>query len=240
MKICNSCNKENSIDSVYCYNCGTNIVETQKEVRIEQREFLIGGGDLLFYNLITETFIFKTKIYWKNIITSFVILIISSILISALLWIIFSLYKGGINHRFRFSFASITDMYSIKIAAVISLIYFLFLEKDKLSPVKKINFMNPDYLIIDDNQLNIGLISSFVILNNQQDKIRLIFRDDYVDQSLPFGLRGISDNYVVQKKYLGDQKYIDVHITDKYKPNVGELVSFLNHKATEIRDAIGC
>jgi hypothetical protein len=141
------------------------------------------------------------------------------------------LYKGGINHRFRFSFAGISETYSIKIAVVISFIYFLFLEKDKLSPVKKINFMNPDYLIIDDNQLNIGLVSSFVILNNQQDKIRLIFRDDYADQSLNFFLSGISDNYVVQKKYLGDQKYIDVLIADKYKPNVGELVSFLNHKA---------
>ena len=99
--------------------------------------------------------------------------------------------------------------------------------------------MNPDYLNINDNQLNIGIISSFVILNNQHDKIRLIFRDDYVDQSLPFGLRGISDNYVVQKKYLGDRKFIDVLIADKYKSNVGELVSFLNHKATEIRDNIG-
>ena len=95
-------------------------------------------------------------------------------------------------------------------------------------------------MIINDNQLNIGLISSFVILNNQQDKIRLIFRDDYVDKSLNFFLSGISDNYVVQKKYLGDQKFIDVRIADKYKPNVGELVSFLNHKSTEIRDAIVC
>ena len=234
MKFCNSCKKENSNDSLYCYSCGTNIVETQEEVRIEQREFIIGGGDLLFYNSIIETAIFKLKNQWKMLLNSIFIYLISSILISTLLWIIFSLYKEGINHRFRFSFAGIAETYSLKIGLLIGAGYFLYYSS-KLSSVKKINFMNPDYLVIDDNQLNIGLISSFVILNNQQDKIRLIFRDDYVDQSLNLVWRGISDNYVVQKKYLGDQKFIDVLITNKYKSNVGELVSFLNHKSTEIR-----
>jgi hypothetical protein len=238
MKICISCKKENSNDSLYCYSCGTNIVETQEEGRIKQREFLIGGGDLLFYNSIIETSIFKLKNQWKILLNSSFICFISSMLTSALLWIIFSLYKVGINHRFRFSFEGITETYSFKIGILIGASYFLYYSS-KLSSVKKINFMNPDYLNINDNQLNIGIISSFIILNNQHDKIRLIFRDDYVDQSLPFGLRGISDNYVVQKKYLGDRKFIDVLIADKYKSNVGELVSFLNHKATEIRDNIG-
>ena len=70
MKFCNSCKKENSNDSLYCYSCGTNIVETQEEVRIEQREFIIGGGDLLFYNSIIETAIFKLKNQWKMLLNS--------------------------------------------------------------------------------------------------------------------------------------------------------------------------
>jgi hypothetical protein len=68
MKICNSCKKENINDALYCYSCGTKIVETQEEVRIEQREFIIGGGDLLFYNSIIETSIFNLKNQWKMLL----------------------------------------------------------------------------------------------------------------------------------------------------------------------------
>ena len=134
MKICISCKKENSNDSLYCYSCGTNIVETQEEGRIKQREFLIGGGDLLFYNSIIETSIFKLKNQWKILLNSSFICFISSMLTSALLWIIFSLYKVGINHRFRFSFEGITETYSFKIGILIGASYFLYYSSVKRQP----------------------------------------------------------------------------------------------------------
>ena len=235
MKICNGCNSENFDDSLFCYGCGQKLehIKSQNLKSDVASDFRAPKeGELLFETSWFQNFMNERKEDFNFLAALILCSLIFTLVFSSIIWILFSLYKGGFNSRFRFTFASITDKF-YPLYLIAALIYGIYHNKKRSLP-RKVNYINGS-LILDDNKCSLGLISSISVLNSSSKQIRLIFIDDYIENTLAWGLQDISDNYAVQKKYLIDKKHIDVSISDNYKGNVSELVVFLTQKATEIR-----
>lgn len=233
MIICNNCKKKNTSDSVFCFNCGSkleiipigqNQLKNQYSESNESRnEFSINDGELLFINNLIRREFQSSKNFYKRIFPIFFLWFIG---VCFTIWLSFYTYKTFFYHKFFYNSDKIFK-FSFIVSLPIFFIYYLkigpYLNPDR---VKRVNYSHGK-LFFDDFKVELSWINSIVVLNNKQDKVKIIFNPlEQINQAYYEYLR-------FQKKYLGAYSYIEVNVAHKFKNNTTRLIEELHLRILE-------
>jgi hypothetical protein len=233
MIICNNCKKKNTSDSVFCYNCGSKleiIPNSQNQLNSQYsesnesgNEFSISDGELLFVNSLIIRKFQSAKIFYTRILPLLFLCFIGLYYITQLC---LYTYKNFFNHRFFYNNERVFVFTFIICLPII--LYYEFKISPYLDPdkVKRVNYSHGN-LFFNDFKVELSWINSIVVLNNKQDKVKIIFNPlEQINQQVFEYMR-------FQKKYLGAYSYIEVNVAHKFKNNTTRLIEELHLQILE-------